>query len=61
MKLKPCPFCGRVRIIIVTNENTGISLRSGKCTRPGCGIYGPYRMLVKAAEVAWNRRAGEKK
>jgi len=60
-KLKPCPFCGGVAVIIFDNtlRHKGKVDWFVKCRE--CETQGPVVRSKKAAIAAWNKRAGEGK
>ena len=54
--LKPCPFCGSVRLEAVHNshyDDFTIVCRT-------CGVEGPTTPRLKWTQDAWNNREGEK-
>jgi hypothetical protein len=65
-ELKPCPFCGNVTHILVTNtielddddEDTPVLMHVVVCNYniEGCGASSGYYVDPDEAVVAWNRR-----
>ena len=54
IKLKPCPFCGKVPIPIGHGMSTGDSIFWVRCC--GCGASTTLFNSEEAAKKAWNRR-----
>lgn len=52
-KLKPCPFCGKLPAVEVSNFETGFWI---SCKTYDCWTNGPHRGNSNAAIKAWNRR-----
>ena len=61
-ELKPCPFCGREKITIVTTEDLDMGGEFGYfacCDAQwgGCGACSGWRATEEEAADLWNRRA----
>jgi Lar family restriction alleviation protein len=52
-KLKPCPFCAGRALGYKPNMDRAAYVR---CIR--CDSHSPFRLTLRGAIAAWNRRAG---
>lgn len=53
-ELKPCPFCGSVRIVHDAFATTGYTHHVIRCRC--CAAEGPWSKSESGARRAWNRR-----
>ena len=61
-ELKPCPFCGSEKLVILEEVAYGNILNYAVCCdfdHGGCGATSGYRISEKEAIEAWNRRVDE--
>ena len=61
IKLKPCPFCGQEKYIVVLAEghcdNRQYQIVCDASGEGGCGASCGWQDTLKEAKEAWNRRA----
>ena len=60
IELKPCPFCGQEKNIVVLSENVCDGRQYQivcDATGEGCGACCGWQDTIKEAKEAWNRRA----
>ena len=61
VKLKPCPFCGKVAEMYVTNHIPKGFDYTPRCTNPSCCGRSTKKYSTKEmATYAWNRRYNDK-
>lgn len=61
-ELKPCPFCGQQKYIIILAEDNVLNGREYQvvCDASGdggCGASCGWQVTIAEAKAAWNRRA----
>ena len=65
IKLKPCPFCGQEKYIVVLAEghcdDRQYQIVCDASGEGGCGASCGWQDTLKEAKEAWNRRADNDK
>lgn len=58
LTLKPCPFCGLKKIVVVKNNDNGIGSEGYYCCCASCESRGAWGFTKTGAIMLWNTRNG---